>query len=102
MDGDRIITAIERGFIACVRLLLSSAVKFYRRPKSLLGSIVYEAKHMAVLAALAWFLNKIFATHALVVWVAGSCLMDWILKKYGPVLSTGSLNAPGAKSSPVL
>jgi hypothetical protein len=99
VDGDRIIAAIERGFIASVRLLLSFVVKFYRRPRSLLGSIVYETKHLAVLATIAWFLNKIFATHAVVVWIAGSIFMDWVLKKYGPVVTAGPRAPSVAKSS---
>ena len=55
---------------------------FVFQPRSFFGSFGYEAKHLAMLATVAWFLNKIFGPLAVVVWVAGSYFMDWILKKY--------------------
>jgi hypothetical protein len=82
MDGDKIISGIERVFVAWVQCLLSLVIKFYRPPRSFFGSIGYEAKHLTVLASVAWFLDKLFGPLAMVVWVGGSFFMDWILKKY--------------------
>lgn len=99
MDGERIIAGIEQAFIAWIRYLLAFIVRFYRPPRSFFGSFGYETKHLTVLAAVAWFLDKIFGPAAVVVWVAGSFFMDWILKKYGPAVSAGEHTASVAKSS---
>jgi len=82
MDGDQIITGFERAFVAWARALLALVVAFYRPPRSFFGSFGYEAKHLAMLATVAWFLNRIFGPLGVIVWVAGSYFTDWLLKKY--------------------
>jgi hypothetical protein len=99
MDGERIISGVEHAFLAWTQRMLRLIVRFYRPPRSLFGSFGYEAKHMAVLATIAWFLNKTFGPFGIAFWVAGSYLVDWILRKYALPPKQGQVTT-GAGPSP--
>ncbi len=99
MDGERIISGVERMCITWIQSLLSLIVHFYQPPRSLFGNFVYETKHMAVLATIAWYLNRTFGQYGIAFWFAGSYLVDWILKRYAmppkeAKMTTGAVPSP--------